>query len=80
MPAWPLYRHKSFAPFSYWVKLAAIVSLAVGLEGYIHYYGVYKWYLTAPLGLLFALIGLNIQVSWDAYADLFLFLTYSTNF
>ena len=28
---------------------------------YIHYTRSYVWYLTAPLGLLFALIGLNIQ-------------------
>lgn len=31
------------------------------LQGYIHYNRAYVWYLTGPLGFLFALIGLNIQ-------------------
>jgi fatty acid desaturase (delta-4 desaturase) len=34
---------------------------AVGLEVYIHFTNSYNWYLTAPLGFLMALIGLNIQ-------------------
>ena len=54
-------RKKSFAPFSYYLKVAIILSSAIGLETYIHYTKSYVWYLTAPLGLLFALIGLNIQ-------------------
>jgi fatty acid desaturase (delta-4 desaturase) len=31
------------------------------MQGYIHYNRAYVWYLTGPLGFLFALIGLNIQ-------------------
>jgi acyl-lipid (7-3)-desaturase (Delta-4 desaturase) len=54
-------RKKSFAPVSYYLKVAFILFSAVGLEIYIHYSKNYVWYLTAPLGLLFALIGLNIQ-------------------
>lgn len=54
-------RHKSFAPFSYYIKLAVILSCAIGLEMYIHTTKSYVWYLTALLGFLFALIGLNIQ-------------------
>ena len=54
-------RHKSFAPTSYWVKMAVILTCAVGLEGYIHVTCSYKWYLTAMLGFFMALIGLNIQ-------------------
>ena len=54
-------RQKSFAPISYYLKVATILFLSVGLEMYIHMTQKYVWYLTAPLGLLFALIGLNIQ-------------------
>lgn len=54
-------RHKSFAPMSYYLKVFVILGLSVGLEVYIHRTAQYKWYLTAPLGLLFALIGLNVQ-------------------
>ena len=54
-------RKKSFAPISYYLKVAFILFTAVGLETYIHATQRYVWYLTAPLGLLFALIGLNIQ-------------------
>jgi acyl-lipid (7-3)-desaturase (Delta-4 desaturase) len=54
-------RHKSFAPWHYYVKAIALIVAAVGLEYYIHTNNLYKWYLTAPLGLLFALIGMNIQ-------------------
>lgn len=54
-------RKKSFAPLSYYLKVAAILSGAIGLELYIHWTQSYVWYLTAPLGFLFALIGLNIQ-------------------
>lgn len=54
-------RHKAFAPFSYYVKVFALLSSAIGLEFYIHYTASYKWHLTAVLGLLMALIGLNIQ-------------------
>ena len=55
-------RHKSFAPASYWLKLALILGSAVGLETYIHVTGSYNWQLTSLVGLFFALIGLNIQV------------------
>jgi acyl-lipid (7-3)-desaturase (Delta-4 desaturase) len=54
-------RHKSFAPWHYYVKAIGLLVAAVTLEVYIHYTNQYKWYLTAPLGLLFAWIGMNIQ-------------------
>lgn len=54
-------RHKSFATASYYLKVMCIMGTSIWLELYIHTTGQYKWYLTAPLGLLFALIGLNIQ-------------------
>lgn len=53
--------HKSFAPFSYYVKLFIILSFTFGLEFYIHFTRQYVWYLTAPLGLFIAWTGLNIQ-------------------
>lgn len=54
-------KHKSFAPWHYFVKVFLLFSMSVGLELYIHYNRMYKWYLTGPLGLCFALIGMNIQ-------------------
>jgi len=54
-------RSKSFAPFSYFAKVLFLLSISVGLEFYIHKNGMYTWYLTATLGWLYALIGLNIQ-------------------
>eukprot|EP01038_Epipyxis_sp_PR26KG_P009506 gene9506-12806_t len=54
-------RNKSFAPTSYFIKLFVILASAISLEFYIHYTKSYVWYLTGPLGWLFALIGLNIQ-------------------
>lgn len=54
-------RHKSFAPVSYYVKIGGLMTLAFALEYYIHSTASYKWYLTAPLGLLFAWMGMNIQ-------------------
>ena len=54
-------RSKSFAPFSYFAKVFFLLSISLGLEFYIHMNGMYRWYLTALLGWLFALIGLNIQ-------------------
>ena len=53
--------NKSFAPPSYFIKIFVLISLATGLEFYIHYTKNYIWYLTGPLGILFAWIGLNIQ-------------------
>jgi fatty acid desaturase (delta-4 desaturase) len=53
--------NKSFAPSSYFVKIFVLITLAKGLELYIHYTKNYIWYLTGPLGILFAWIGLNIQ-------------------
>ena len=54
-------RNKAFAPASYFLKVAAILSVAFFTEYYMHKHAFYKWYLTAPLGFVFALIGLNIQ-------------------
>lgn len=55
-------RNKSFAPTSYWLKMAVILGSAIGLEVYIHMTSSYTWHFTAVVGWLFALIGLNIQV------------------
>lgn len=54
-------RSKSFAPTSYFAKGFFLLSISLGLEYYIHSNGMYTWYLTAMLGWLYALIGLNIQ-------------------
>lgn len=54
-------RQKSFAPPLYFLKAFSLLALSISLEFYIHYTRQYVWYLTAPLGLLFAFIGLNIQ-------------------
>eukprot|EP00595_Chromulina_sp_UTEXLB2642_P000203 CAMPEP_0196762386 /NCGR_PEP_ID=MMETSP1095-20130614/1811_1 /TAXON_ID=96789 ORGANISM="Chromulina nebulosa, Strain UTEXLB2642" /NCGR_SAMPLE_ID=MMETSP1095 /ASSEMBLY_ACC=CAM_ASM_000446 /LENGTH=374 /DNA_ID=CAMNT_0042113125 /DNA_START=53 /DNA_END=1174 /DNA_ORIENTATION=+ len=54
-------KHKSYAPLSYYIKALGLVGAAVGIEIYMHYTGNYKWYLSAPLGLVMALIGMNIQ-------------------
>lgn len=54
-------RQQSFAPAAYWLKMAVILGSAVGLEIYIHTTRQYEWYLTSTMGLLMALIGLNIQ-------------------
>lgn len=54
-------RHKSFAPLSYYLKITGLMTLALGLEYYIHSTNSYRWYLTGPLGFLFALVGMNIQ-------------------
>ena len=53
--------HTSFAPTSYYIKLAIILAFTFGLEFYIHFTQQYVWYLTAPLGLFIAWTGLNIQ-------------------
>nr|WDS84437.1 delta-6 fatty acid desaturase [Apocyclops royi] len=52
---------KSFAPWHYFVKIGILTLVTVILEFHIHYTASYKWHLTALLGFLFALIGLNIQ-------------------
>lgn len=54
-------RMKSFAPWYFYVKVCAIMGFALAIEFYIHFTGMYRWYLTAILGFFFALIGLNIQ-------------------
>lgn len=54
-------KHKTFAPFRYYVKIFTLLAVSFGLEYYIHTTQSYKWYLTAPLGLCFAWIGMNIQ-------------------
>jgi fatty acid desaturase (delta-4 desaturase) len=54
-------RNKSFAPWSYYVKIFVIITSAIGLEIYIHTTKSYVWYLTAVEGFLMALIGLNVQ-------------------
>ena len=54
-------RNKSFAPYSYFIKISSILGSALWLEYYMHSNTVYVWYLSAILGWLYALIGLNIQ-------------------
>jgi fatty acid desaturase (delta-4 desaturase) len=54
-------RNQSFANFGYFIKIGFIITVAFGLEFYMHYTKNYKWYLTGILGLFMALIGLNIQ-------------------
>jgi fatty acid desaturase (delta-4 desaturase) len=54
-------RSKSFATTGYYIKIGAILSAALGLELYIHWYREYKWYWCSLMGLLFAFVGLNIQ-------------------
>ena len=54
-------KHKSFAPTSYFIKIFTLLTIAISLEVYIHLTASYYWYYCGFLGLLFALIGLNIQ-------------------
>ena len=53
--------HKSYAPASYYMKAIFLLTSAVTLEAYMHFHNHYCWYLTVPLGLIMALIGLNVQ-------------------
>jgi len=53
--------HKSYATTGYYVKATVLLISAIGLEAYIHYHNHYVWYLTGTLGLIMALIGLNVQ-------------------
>lgn len=53
--------NKSFAPVYYYVKAASLLCMAGILEYYIHSTGNYTVLNTSVLGILFALIGLNIQ-------------------
>jgi hypothetical protein len=48
---------RSFAPWHYYVKVVFILGVAFGLEGYMHWNQNYVWYLSALLGLFYALIG-----------------------
>eukprot|EP00095_Tigriopus_kingsejongensis_P003768 maker-scaffold1165_size57908-snap-gene-0.8 protein:Tk03768 transcript:maker-scaffold1165_size57908-snap-gene-0.8-mRNA-1 annotation:"delta5 fatty acid desaturase a" len=54
-------RMKSFAPWHYFVKVGVILGAAFTLEAYMHLTQSYRWFLFAIMGLLYALIGLNIQ-------------------
>jgi acyl-lipid (7-3)-desaturase (Delta-4 desaturase) len=54
-------RHKTFAPFYYYLKLVGLMISAVGLEYYQHSTNTYRWYLSVLQGLLFAWVGMNIQ-------------------
>jgi fatty acid desaturase (delta-4 desaturase) len=53
--------HKSHAPASYYMKATVLLTTALTLEAYMHLYNYYCWYLTGTLGLIMALIGLNVQ-------------------
>jgi len=67
-------RNRSYAPLSYYIKVVVLLASAVGLETYIHIYNQYCWYLTGTLGLIMALIGLNIQhdANHGAISNIFL--------
>jgi len=54
-------RLKSFAPWHYYLKVTFLLSFVIGLESYIHYNALYRWELSAIMGLFYAWIGLNIQ-------------------
>jgi fatty acid desaturase (delta-4 desaturase) len=54
-------RHKSYAPLKYYLKIGVLLGVAFYLEYYIHSRKRYVWYLTAILGWLFAMIGMNVQ-------------------
>ena len=53
--------HKSYATTGYYVKATVLLTSAMSLEAYMHYHNHYVWYLTGTLGLIMALIGLNVQ-------------------
>ncbi len=50
-------RLQSFAPWHYYLKVILLLWSAFHLEFYMHSNIHYKWYLAAPLGLVYALIG-----------------------
>ena len=54
-------RHRSYAPFTYYVKISILIAITLGLELYMHLTRSYFWYFTAIEGFFFALVGLNIQ-------------------
>ncbi|XP_040575456.1 uncharacterized protein [Lepeophtheirus salmonis] len=54
-------RHKTFAPWHYFVKIFALMIITLFLEYNMHYTGAYTWYYASSIGLCYALIGLNIQ-------------------
>ena len=54
-------RGRWFATPAYFVKAVCLLAGTVALEGWIHATGAYHWRAMAPLGFLFALIGLNVQ-------------------
>lgn len=54
-------RHKTFAPWSYYVKVFFILFGAIGIEVFMHSTISYFWYYSALVGLFYAWIGLNIQ-------------------
>eukprot|EP00095_Tigriopus_kingsejongensis_P012447 maker-scaffold89_size390429-snap-gene-2.26 protein:Tk12447 transcript:maker-scaffold89_size390429-snap-gene-2.26-mRNA-1 annotation:"delta-4 fatty acid" len=53
-------RHKAFAPWTYYIKALVLVAFVLSLEGYIHYTGSYKWYLTGLLGIFLSISALNL--------------------
>ena len=54
-------RHKSFAPWHYFVKIFVLMAVTVYFEYHIHSVGTYPALYCAFIGLLMALIGLNVQ-------------------
>lgn len=66
---WELCRHmetilprsKSFAPWHYYLKVAVLIGASVYLEYYMHENKMYTFALSSLVGLLYALMGLNIQ-------------------
>jgi acyl-lipid (7-3)-desaturase (Delta-4 desaturase) len=52
---------KSFATFGYFVKTFCLLASSFSLEYWMHMTDTYDWKYTSILGLLFALIGMNIH-------------------
>jgi fatty acid desaturase (delta-4 desaturase) len=53
--------HKSWAPFSFFIKIGVLLSLIVGIEAYMHVTGHYSILLSCLLGYFSILGGFNIQ-------------------
>ncbi len=54
-------RHESFANYNYYFKSCILLFLTLFFEFYVHYTINYNFFNCSLLGLLYALIGLNIQ-------------------
>ncbi|TRY76255.1 hypothetical protein TCAL_12235 [Tigriopus californicus] len=53
-------RQKSFATWGFYLKALILLTICFGSEAYMHYTVTYKWYLTGLLGMMEAIMALNI--------------------